>query len=677
MFRQTRSSALKQTNYLPAKPKKITDEKKDIDELKKFSMYYDDSSDDDEIKYDIAERWNDSEESKESSKSKSNLSNDELLSFVAHAAGIKLFYSKEVNQSYFNLKNKLLSEVKEDNNAISQLQHLILLAFNEAANKAFAMVEKFSMQAEQKQTIELLAQSKNKFLADFSNQMNAKVQNNLITFVRWLKKIKYSKESQLNELSWLEKDIANDLTATFKKYFSVVQTKLDRKDIKESLLGLVRDKINEISKSLKFDRLSNAAGKNSAVSLLSLNVSLYPNFYSILKTILENHTPVRGYVHTMLMSELTHPEQMDKLLYAYIEDIVAIQRNKVKSALSSKEELALKNYLSVSDDALLDELTTGFTRVQHRLLEEAMQSLRRPTLGKSHEGVSTNVYTFYANLRLANCSQKRTIANSQNSIFKTDKTMSRIWRLSQEMRPSVLETQMVLKSLGRKDKVEDAGNYETIYEDIKQIQQFFINTKNIRITDATIAEWLREIFQGKIPQIGNKFEQDEVLNKLQTIAYLLFGCEPVRNPAIHVLNQMLLDLIIANKDWSFEEALTGKKNGVAVDEKIVKRMPMSPEGAVAVARALAADYREFMPFPYSYPGIEDGKGVKFGKVDLIKYEARVMRAWLELTGFNHDKTVKKDLAANILEYIEKHLEKWAPVDALKTDLLCEKSFGLK
>lgn len=659
MFRQTRSSALKKSNILPVQPKKNPDEKIDASELKKFSLYYDDSSDDEELKYDVAERWRDREDSRESIKSKNNLSNDELLSFVAHAAGIKLFYSKEVNQPYFKLKNEILAEKKSDLNSVAQLQQLVLTAFHDAATKAFAVVEKFSAQAEQKQVAEQLAQKKAVFFSDFKNQLNTKIKDNLIIFVRYLKKIKYGKNIKTDELNFIEAQIAKMFADTFKKYFSAGQTKLDRKQVKESLIELVTEKVSEVSKELKFEKLSNVSGKEKALASLNSDNS-FPHFYAALKAILEQHTPVRGLVQNMIMSELTNPEQIDKLLYAYLDDLVVL-RMKSHNALASKEDSRLKNYLTMSDDALLDELLSGFVRVQHNLLDEALHNFRRPTLGKSHECASANVYGFYANLRLANCSQNRTIANSQKVLFKTDRPMARIWRLNKEIHPAVLETQTVLKSLGRKDQVEDVSSYEGIYEDINQIKQYFVN-RNIPVTDVTIAQWLREIFQGAIPRIGNQFEQDEFLNKLQAIAYLLFGCEPVRNPAAHVTNQMLLDLIIANKDWSFEEALTGKKNGVAVDDKLVKRMPMAPEGAVAVARALVADYREFMPYPYTYPGIEDNRGNKFSKSELMKYEARIVRDWLDLTGFNHDKAVKKELAANVMEHVEKHIGKWMGVD---------------
>src|SRR5439155_7563905 len=111
----------------------------------------------------------------------------------------------------------------------------------------------------------------------------------------------------------------------------------------------------------------------------------------------------------------------------------------------------------------------------------------------------------------------------------------------------VLETQTVTTNRGRKDMILNIGNYESVYEDIAIIKN------HLKVDDACIANWIRMIFKGIVPDF-NSYKSQEILHKLQSITYLLFGCEATRNPAMHIINHMLLDLIIANKGWSFEEA---------------------------------------------------------------------------------------------------------------------------
>jgi hypothetical protein len=639
-----------------------------LSQVERLDEYYDDSSDDDEISkklstYRITQSWKQKEAS---SNHKFNgrdfLKNDELLSFVAHCAGIKLLYSTEVNKLYYPIKNTLLRVDKTEEKPSAQLHNLIKTACIETARETHDSLERFlSLTQKSKMLCKKLIDEKQKILDEINKELNEIISINMDMFIQWIKQIKYChKEPQPESIIIFEKEILTLFLSIFKKHYLIKDfNPAERNAIKKELLELANTIFCTISKELEFVKHFNLAGKTEAITLLSKYQTPYQNLLNELKIMLEE-SPARGYVQTMLSKQIEAKQQ--SFLQAYILDLIYMhQSSSRKKPFTADEKNIFDKYLIADDAAIHDEVITMFTVTLKNKLENNIKSFYRPTLGKTHVFASNNPYGFYANLRLSNRSQKRQALNLKNAVFKTD-AVSRSWRLNSitKTQTDVVETQQITSAFSRKDIIENLGNYEKVYQSILQIKTYF-SKKGTSITDAHIATWIRKIFMGFTPEFDiSKIDAINIMQKLQSITYLLFGCEATRNPAMHVISQMLLDLIIANQVWNFEAVFIGDK-----------KMPMVPEGAVAITRRLESEYRPFMPYAYFYYGVEENacKESHFHKHDLIQLEADVVRAWIKMKFDDPIKIAKSEWAEWLLEKIESHFTTWlgnAPKDSSNT-----------
>lgn len=643
--------------------------KSDLSELDRLDIHYDDSSDEDEVsekisKYKISTHWK-----QKASKTylkytgKDILKNNDLLSFVAHAAGIKLLYSKGVNQQYYPIKKDVLGEQNCAPKPRVQLEKLVMSGCIDSAKDAFRETKRFLDLSKQKKiNSDNFTACSEASITEFIKELEKLIPSKLTILSQWVKKAKYcnEQESRPPEIKALENEMAAILQNIFTRHSPISSSKedIDRKKIKEELFDIIKQIITDMSRELRFDKLSNAQGKQDAIAVLDSHKCPYSHLLKEIKSMLAN-SQARGYVENMLLKQFD--DNKEKLLQLYIKDVTHIQNNKTKkNALKVAEKSALDKYLIIDHASLSDELTSAFLVSLQSKLHDSITAFHRPTLGKSYLMTSSNPYSFLANLRLANRSQKRLALNLKGALFNTD-TVSRTWQLSSPKTrdTQVLETQQITSTFGRRDIIENLGSYEKVYNAINQLKKYFEDSEE-NVSDVTIAKWLREIYQGKTPDI-NSLQSDHavIIQKLQTITYLLFGCEATRNPAMHVINQMLLDLIIHDENWSFEEAFTGKHDGKSVNRD-PRRMPMAPEGAVAVARGLESDYRKFMPYPYFYYGVEEseGKDNKLSKNELIKFEGQVVRDWVKLNTNGAIRVGKRDCAEWLLEKIESHFEVW-------------------
>lgn len=646
----------------PAESKSPIDETHSTSkDINKFNEFYDDSSDEEDIEekvstYKINKSWG--MRKKDTLLKGPPLSHDELLSFIAHAGGIKLFYSSHVNAIYYPLKKQFLQN-KMRESASNQFKLNIKKGLVEAVQETMKAVSEFFERAESTFPAEQVEVNLKKIRHQFYDEVDAIILKYLPDLLKWSKLLKYSQNyPKPVTIQSFDLEITTLLVNLFKKTFLLAKSKHAGND--QEISDLALETSREIINNLAFDKLEKAEGKKTALTLLKHFSTPYKHLKEVLIKILEN-SPARGYVSNMLEKELIKSQNESLLVIAYIEDLFVNKDLKSKKyALSSQERNVLKNYYTINEESICKVLHNSFSYFQNITTLKAIHQFQRPTLSRNHTFISNNPFQFYANLRLANRSQTRTIANNKHAFLKKcDRISSRLWRLSPQSSEltDVHETQTILKStLGRRDKVDDVGNYETIYEEIKLIKKY-----NSTITDRTIALWIKEIFNGnKIDLDLSDYLEKEIFHKLHSITYLLFGCEAVRNPSLHCINQMLLDLIIHDKNWTFEEALTGKNNNETIMDSD-KRMPMAPEGAVAISRFLISDYRAFMPYPYFYRGTEDKSDLKdkFNKRDLVKFEAAIVRDWLSLTKFKFTKGMSAPLfAESALKHIEKHFFVW-------------------
>lgn len=645
--------------------------------LRLFNQSYDDSSDEEDTEqefsqYQIAERWKQklqlSTKNQKIKIEKDILASNELLSFVAHVAGSKLLHHQEINKIYYPLRAVILREKSDAENAVSQLQRLVKEALLDAINAAFAAVKIFLDMTRQAKYLSRFDKDKEKILAEFSSEFEKIIEPTLAAIIHYLKSSKFRNDYDLDELQPFEMEVRDLLLKIFREQYGFIRTDCERNQTKEELFELAKENVNEIFNKLKIYNKEHLQGKEEAIKSLEKikGKSSYKRLLEETISLLQM-APARGYVLSMIQNEINKDIPKQRFIHAYVEDLRG-----QNTALAADLKLLLKKYFSFHSESLCDEFESAFSIAAHQNLYAAIKAFNRPVLAPQHAFSSQNPYQFYANLRLANRSQKRQIVNLQNATIQSCHNM-RSWSLAKSSMQNIeaIEVQEILPtSLGRRDMVKNLGNYPKIYEEIQQIKNL-LNGDEDRVTDKTIAEWIREIFKGSAPEFNYAIpmiDKQIILQRMQSIAYLIFGCEATRNPAMLVVNQMLLDLIIANK-WNFEEAFAGSLN-----DEDPKLMPMAPENAVSIARGLESHYRKFMPKSYYYPGIENNETKKtLDMPGLIALEARVLRDWVQAKSRNmpkraagmKDNEYSAQIAAWLLEKIRAYFKNWlGPLSAL-------------
>eukprot|EP01040_Poterioochromonas_malhamensis_P012734 gene12733-13948_t len=165
--------------------------------------------------------------------------------------------------------------------------------------------------------------------------------------------------------------------------------------------------------------------------------------------------------------------------------------------------------------------------------------------------------------------------------------------------------------------------------------------KNLKVfkTATLIRQILRNEFTNISPLLDNKSLCENEVRRLVSITYLLFVCEPSRNPAAFIHHQMLLDLKINNHiTWRMFFDL----------------MPMRPDLSVTRARSLNQLYHGYLPINYQYDCTEGTEGPQF----LIRAEATVVKIWLnKIKGIN-----RSDLAytknKDVINFIKTGIQGW-------------------
>ncbi len=569
-------------------------------------------------------------------------------------------YSQPVNEIYYPIKRSLLKATAENNSATNQLQNLVNDSLLEALNDALSKAERFITLTGKKNSLsQQFNAAKVEIIKEFNTIIAVVIPKNIEIFVRWLRSVKFVVEAEKPvEIKTFVEMIRGHLESILKSHYEIDEQINSRENIKNILFELAKEHIFHISKMLRFHAREHLKGSQEAIEHLSKYKTDYINIVETIKELLKIY-PISSNVHTTLIKCIELEANKNECRRVYIEDLIVMMSTKQRQKkILVPAMLAFKEYFSFNIHSLCNEILDNFSYTLNIKLNNVVNYFSRPTLGNNHLFVSNNPYQFYSNLRLSNRSQKRQTKNLANSLFTGNK-VARAWRLTDKLTDSsdVIETQEILStSLGRKDMVDSLGSYAKVSDIITHISNYF-ESINAEVTHANIAEWIRTIFNGSIPDLVlPKNNHSLILHKLQSVTYLLLGCEATRNPAMHVVNQMLLDLILEDKEWNFTQAFTGKDSSKVA---IKYTMPMVPEGAVATARALESNHRKRMPYPYYYRGVEDkeGKDTKFKIDDLILLEAKIMRDWLKLKAPSLAR-IKNNLTYKILEVIESHYPKW-------------------
>ena len=275
-----------------------------------------------------------------------------------------------------------------------------------------------------------------------------------------------------------------------------------------------------------------------------------------------------------------------------------------------------------------------------------------------------NGHEFIAMIRLFNRSATRTIKNLKDRqskpLFKETRATFRSGDFNNTLSSShFLETQEITYNIkdqrySRRDIVNKLGSYSAIYSAIKSIQDSIEMSYAKEIADSDIAKNIRSCLKGEGIKLDKRISTEHSLqieDFIINLTYLLFGTEAARNPSSLIIHNMMLDLIILEKE-SFENCFNNDK------------MPMSPKGAVALARMVNKEYNSLsgddFKFQYQYPG-EEKSTLKTSQRDLkssdiTDAEYNLTKEWLKLKLGNQFN--KKEITTQFKEELTIAKESW-------------------
>lgn len=423
--------------------------------------------------------------------------------------------------------------------------------------------------------------------------------------------------------------------------------------------------------------------------------------YKIYISNIQHSDPIKNETFNNIIKEDPDDEQIDKnnkyLKETIIEEIEIIRQIdlsfKEAKSITSITRILLSNiegqnlkYCKLGDDILQHVFMLVLRKEFYKL-----ENLERVNLPETFKFTTTSPTHFLSNIRLAN----RSLTRLSRNLLQNPSTLIQINTISSGSAPliSVAKTwhfaanmteplsnnsffavdRQILNSkrsekkqtlLSREHYVAEVGAYSDINETFSK-EIYFKKDQNGEIANAI----LRPIHLA-IPQIENP-----ALAKLNShfyfanLFYLLFGVEAMRNPAMLVINRMLLDLL--HENCLHIDQLFSGNNIVEIKGKkysyINGLMPTAPKSVTARSREINNLYHRYMPNHYTYAGDfsrntsgtptarDENTKQKMGINHLIYREAVVVTMW-----FRHKKNMdaKTENIETLAKEISESTKKW-------------------
>lgn len=328
------------------------------------------------------------------------------------------------------------------------------------------------------------------------------------------------------------------------------------------------------------------------------------------------------------------------------------------------------------NEIFLNELTTLY-KEKHIQLERGLPLQQQTLIIKSDQTYKAPHYLL-ASLRFNNRIQKRRARQAQQE--QGEKLIEETFHLTWQHPTGfqALESQSIDTKGGRSDLIDNLSNYENI---ANKIDDFITKINNYneknKVGAKIFAKWVRQVLQGNELKILLNVQNDPItisdglkkslIKFLTNLTQLLFGTESMRNPSSLILQQMMLDLIIAGKlTWknalanpNFKDSFGGGSMPMSMG-KYAENSTKKKAEPVKSARYLQSAYHSFFLVPYKYPGEaqrESSNGEEKIK-ELIKRECELVTEWL-----NQYYPKNKDNSAEVVvPLIEENFAKWYGID---------------
>ena len=578
---------------------------------------------------------------------------EDQFSFVAHAFGIEMLYSESVNDVYYSENKPTIST-----NFSQQLQvfftksifsvldimvgHCMELFF--PTKQTGALPDLSSLQS----IIDEIAHELTLAVGQYIRHHRGGSQTRLLNEA--LKQINFSQA----QLKSLVKGLVNGLQKYSYRQPQVLSSEnfSVQPHFTSQLFIFVTNKCEEIFAPLKIN-LSRTRGTVAEIFRREKEKIIKPG-------------PYQDFCQ-YLYDEITKDKEPNKKLstlmgcirtelsFYYLQGLIAEQNNAASVAYWQMTHQApwLKLFFQADACCLQVEIEHQLPLLLHKQLKNGA-SLYRAHLQKDHIYRNNNPYGLFANIRLNHRSQTHRMRNYEDSeMGNLGRKIVAKWQMTSLPITQVDEEQTLTYSAerakksdktayGRNELVVQLDTYKVILQNEEKLKKLLVKyaiAATAEDADKKIALYLREIFHGKVPEWYyqddlNPTDKQEAIEFLAALTYLLLGCECRRNPALIIVNQMMLDLIIQG-NLSWQDAL---QSGRGAEKGI---MPMAPSGATSVARYLNDKLNAYMPWRYQYLGdevqqkvVKDKKGnvTELFNTELLKeYETAIIVRWLKMT----------------------------------------------
>lgn len=378
---------------------------------------------------------------------------DKIFSYVVHAAGIQLLYSPKINEIYTQLKNNLLSPISPLEKGIEQVIKLVNQSINETICQTIVKLQNFIKVQNDGVNLEKLNKIQfdtKEILAEFQSIID----HNLDKFIYFLKKDRQQFETMNHFVEFYESCTPIVVNIIIKN-LNVSQRKYDRNEVKDNLFYAAEKKIQQILADLSLENLHHSEGKQIALQKMKVYNGYYPNLTLILIEILKM-SPANGFINNLITKQIATKKIRLQIINAYLNDLTYLRTTNKRKIITQPEWMDFKLYFTLDSTSLQDELKDTVEDLLRKNLTHNLKFLYRPTLEKNHVFVSDNPWSFYANIRLSNRSQKRQIRNHQHAFIKQE-TVARAWNMGKSLsnQADVIEIQKITgNTLGRQDYID-------------------------------------------------------------------------------------------------------------------------------------------------------------------------------------------------------------------------------
>lgn len=575
----------------------------------------------------------------------------QMFSFVSNAAGQLFLFSRPINKKYYPLKKYKLTS-----NASNQLAEIIATSLKIAINNTIHFfVEQYWLNLKKSpMTDKEIDNVRQAFISSFDKVLNIKNIRSQIKTARKQKKLNNDLIGMVEEILLNEKEF---LQAIINKFFKIMKPYCfrDPMPVTEDYLLEHQNSIIDLS-SPAYEKALDLFTKNGVdIKTTCKQFSRTTAEKTIRKKVIYNkYSHLFGELFGQLRKGASSTKQIKNYLNdgikkqplatAYLKDLVAIDQTpladdsfsiKIWEMASNDDDLeSLKIFLRVDEERLRPCFKTYLFKQIKLALKSEMIRFGRTTLDDSYELYTDGAESHFANLRLNMRSQKRLRRNLATSSLAsaTGYTVSRIWRYAPDYAP-VPERQEITTGLNRRDQILNIGKYEKEYQLIIEIQKYWNKICKRSLTDNEIAVWVRDTLNN--PAIGNSrvnaidnavslspADKKIIQSNLNSLTQLLFGTETVRNLAMVVIVQMMLDLIIAGK-------LTWKQAFITGDRSLGGLLPMVPKGSTPISRQLNTLFAPYLPLKsYVYEGTNKDQK-KFDIEELMRLQSAIVKRWLK------------------------------------------------